>query len=120
MAKEKIPSVTENSMLVYKDLRQNVRSSLVHGVLPNIIVALNAQLVLTEALTVDSNSLFDEGDRSLLETYHPKSLPAGVRVALNRMVTKMQAVLDEAVAVDTALVVSGKKPYFNVPLPESD
>lgn len=117
MAKERAPAVTEDSMTAYKRLRDDVHSYLRHGVLPNIGMALKAQDALDEALATDEGNRFDPGDRALLATYHPKSLPNGVKNALNRMKTKMQAVLDEAIDTDTALIAAGEKPFFNVELP---
>jgi hypothetical protein len=116
-ARENVPAVTEKSMTAYKELRQDVHSALKNAVLPGIIKALKAQQALDDALATDPNLIFDTGDRALLLIYHPKSLPVGVKLTLNRMKTKMTAVLQEAIDTDTALIAAGEKPFFNVELP---
>lgn len=117
MAKEKTPAVTEDSWNAYRRLRNDVHALLRDAVLPQIRVTLDAQQTLEDALATDPGALFDPGDRALLLTYHPKSLPPGVKNTLGRMQTKMTAVMQEAIDTDTALVAAGEKPFFGVPLP---
>lgn len=112
-----MPPVSEYSWHRYMEFRNKSLDSMRHGVLPNIISALEKYQALADSLTAVDGGGYEADDQADLATYHPQAI-ALVAPAIAGMIQHMQAVLAIAQQVDAGFVAAGRAPLFGVPIPE--